>query len=652
MSTAVEVGAGDGAGSGNPLAHLPDPVELRARVTTERAREHLLSLQRDAGWWKGNLQTNVTMDAEDLLLRTFLGILDPVDLELSARWIRSQQREDGTWSTFHDGPADLSTTVEAYVALKLAGDDVDAPHMAAAREFVLAGGGIAATRVFTRIWLALFGEWSWDELPVMPPEMIFLPSWFPLNVYDWGCWARQTVVPLTIVCALRPVRSLGIALDELHTTRKSVSKAPLLSIGGAFEQLDKALHVYQKLPVQPFRKLALRQAAEWIVARQEDDGSWGGIQPPWVYSIMALHLMGYSLDHPVLAKALQGLEGFTVREDTAAGPVRWLEACQSPVWDTCLALIGLIDAGTPADDPAVLRAVDWLLGEEIRVPGDWSVRRPDVEPGGWAFEFGNDMYPDTDDTAEVVLALRLAGHPDDVRRKEAIRRGIDWLIGMQSRDGGWGAFDADNTQALTLKLPFCDFGAVIDPPSADVTAHIVEMLAKEGLASHPATRAGVRWLLRSQEDDGSWFGRWGANHVYGTGAAVPALVAAGLSTSDGAIRRAVTWLESCQNADGGWGEDLRSYADSAWRGRGVSTASQTAWALLALLAAGETGESVRRGVEWLGETQRPDGSWDEPQFTGTGFPGDFYINYHLYRMVFPLSALGRYLDAVRAADDD
>jgi squalene-hopene/tetraprenyl-beta-curcumene cyclase len=629
----------DGTGS--------DALADRVRRTTEAARDHLLSLQDEAGWWQGNLETNVTMDAEDLMLRQFLGIRGVEETEQAARWIRSRQRSDGTWANFHGGPADLSTTVEAYVALRLAGDEPAEPHMAAAATFVLARGGLERTRVFTRIWLAMFGEWSWDDLPIMPPEMIFLPSWFPLNIYDWGCWARQTVVPLTIVNALRPVRPLGVRIDELRTGRPVRSTAPPLSVGGLFERLDKVLHLYQKLPVKPLRRLAMRQAAEWIVGHQEADGGWGGIQPPWVYSILALHLMGYQLDHPVLAKALAGLDGFTVHEETEQGTVRWLEACQSPVWDTCLAVTGLLDAGVPADDPAVVRAVDWMLGEEITVPGDWSVRRPGLAPGGWAFEFANDGYPDTDDTAEVVLALRRGAHPDIARTRAAVDRGVRWLIGMQSRDGGWGAFDADNTRTLTTKLPFCDFGAVIDPPSADVTAHVVEMLAVEGLADDPATRRGVRWLLRAQEEDGSWFGRWGANHVYGTGAVVPALVAAGVSTTDLAVRRAVRWLRQHQNPDGGWGEDLRSYVDDRWRGKGESTASQTAWALMALLAAGERGDEVRGGVSWLAETQRADGTWDEPYFTGTGFPGDFYINYHLYRLVFPLSALGRYLEATR-----
>ena len=358
---------------------------------------------------------------------------------------------------------------------------------------------------------------------------------------------------------------------------------------------------------------------------------------------MALNLLGYDLDHPVMARGLAGLDRFTIIEQTEDGPVRRLEACQSPVWDTVLTMISLADAGLPPEHPALANAARWVLGEEIRGPGDWQVRLPDLAPGGWAFEFDNDVYPDTDDSAEVVLALRRAG-PKSPQKQAAIDRGLAWLAGMQSKDGGWGAFDADNTRNLVNKLPFCDFGAVIDPPSADVTAHIVEAFAAEGRATEPATRRGVVWLLRAQEPDGSWFGRWGANYVYGTGAVVPALIAAGVKPSKPSIRRAVAWLEEHQNPDGGWGEDLRSYDDQALAGRGESTASQTAWALLALLAAGERdGAATERGVRWLARTQRADGSWDEPQFTGTGFPGDFYINYHLYRLAFPVGALGRFV---------
>jgi squalene-hopene/tetraprenyl-beta-curcumene cyclase len=418
-----------------------------------------------------------------------------------------------------------------------------------------------------------------------------------------------------------------------------------------FGGVDKALHGYERhahraAPVRAVRRAAMRRCAEWIIARQERDGCWGGIQPPWVYSLIALHLLGYELDHPVIQRGLAGLDRFTITEETADGPVRRLEACQSPVWDTVLAMIALADAGLPPDHPALTRAARWVLGEEIRGPGDWQVRRPHLAPGGWAFEFDNDNYPDIDDTAEVVLALRRVSCAGaDGARRAAIKRGLRWMTGMVSADGGWAAFDADNTSRLVTKLPFCDFGAVTDPPSADVTAHVVEALAAEGLAGSRAARRGVVWLLRAQEGDGSWFGRWGANYIYGTGAVVPALIAAGVQPSKPAIQRAVSWLEAHQNPDGGWGEDLRSYAQPALAGRGTSTASQTAWAMLALLAAGPPGPAADAGARWLAEHQRPDGTWDEPQFTGTGFPGDFYLNYHLYRLVFPVSALGRYLAA-------
>ncbi|MBF6059970.1 squalene--hopene cyclase [Nocardia terpenica] len=606
---------------------------------------HLRALQHETGWWKGELATNVTMDAEDLLLREFLGISTPAVTEPAARWIRSQQRPDGTWATFHDGPGDLSTTVEAWVALRLAGDAADAPHLRAAAEFVRASGGVENSRVFTRIWLALFGLWSWDELPNLPPELVFLPSWFPLNIYDWGCWARQTVVPLTVVSTLRPSRPLPFGINELRSGAPRPKRQSILGLAGLFQRLDSVLHGYARYPVAPVRTLAMRRAAEWILARQEADGGWGGIQPPWVYSLLALHLLGYPLDHPAIRAGIEGLDGFTVREHTPDGEVRRLEACQSPVWDTGLAVAALLDAGVPGDDPAVLRATDWLLGEQITGGGDWQVRRPRLESGGWAFEFANDVYPDTDDTAEIVLALHRVSHPDPARLAAAVDRAAEWTVGMQSRDGGWGAFDADNTSTLPMKLPFCDFGAVTDPPSADVTAHVVEMMAALGRGAEPACRRGVRWLLDHQESDGSWFGRWGANYVYGTGAAVPALVATGMNPRSTPIRTALAWLAEHQNPDGGWGEDLRSYRDPAWIGRGTSTASQTAWALLALLAADPDSPAVDRGVAWLIDTQRPDGTWDEDHYTGTGFPGDFYINYHLYRLVFPIWALGRYTRA-------
>ncbi|MFI0902671.1 squalene--hopene cyclase [Streptomyces sioyaensis] len=635
------------AASSRTRSAVRDDTADAARRASARATDHLLSVQDPAGWWKGDLETNVTMDAEDLLLRQFLGLQDPELTEAAARYIRGEQCADGTWATFYGGPGELSTTIEAYVALRLAGDAPDAPHMAKASAWVREQGGIAAARVFTRIWLALFGWWKWDDLPQLPPELLYFPKWFPLNIYDFGCWARQTIVPLTIVSAKRPVRPAPFALDELHTDPRRPNPprplAPAVSWEGVFQRLDKALHLYHKVAFRKLRRTAMRSAARWIIERQENDGCWGGIQPPAVYSVIALHLLGYDLDHPVLRTGLASLDRFAVRRADGA---RMIEACQSPVWDTCLATIALADAGVPADHPQLVKAAEWMLAEQIDRPGDWSVRRPQLPSGGWAFEFENDNYPDIDDTAEVVLALRRVKHPDPQRVEAAVRRAVRWNFGMQSRDGGWGAFDVDNTSPFPNRLPFCDFGEVIDPPSADVTAHVVEMLADVGRTHDPRTRRGIAWLLAEQDPCGAWFGRWGTNYLYGTGSVLPALAAVGIPRSHPAVRRAVRWLEGVQNDDGGWGEDQRSYQDKEqWAGRGASTASQTAWALMALLAAGERdGEAVRRGVRWLAATQREDGSWDEPYFTGTGFPWDFSINYHLYRQVFPLTALGRYLN--------
>jgi squalene-hopene/tetraprenyl-beta-curcumene cyclase len=608
-------------------------VEAGVDTALLRGCRCLLSLQHADGWWKGELQTNVTMDAEDILMREFLGIRSSGATERSAAWIRSQQNTDGSWSSFHGGRGDLSTTIEAYVALRLAGDRPTAAHMRDASAFARAGGGIEQARVFTHIWLALFDIWPWERVPALLAEMALLPAWAPLNPYDFACWARQTVVALAVVLSYRPRRALPFTLDELRGPREWSAPRGSSVLGQALAALDRVLHVYQRRPVRRLREVALARAERWIVDRQEADGSWGGIQPPWVYSLIALHLRGYSLDHPVMRRGLAGLESFTIEENG----VRRLEACQSPVWDTALALLALTDAGVDGDDPAIVRAADWLMEQQILARGDWAIKRPRLDPGGWAFEFANANYPDIDDTAEVVLALHRVAHPDPERVRRAIERGARWVEGMQSSDGGWGAFDADNCRAVVRDLPFCDFGEVIDPPSADVTAHAIEMLAALG---RPNSR-GLEWLLDAQDEDGSWFGRWGVNHVYGTGAAVPALIAAGVSPEGERVRRAVHWLEEHQNADGGWGEDCRSYDDPAWVGCGESTASQTAWALLALDAAGERSSAVQRGVSWLVHTQRVDGSWDEPQFTGTGFPSDFYINYHLYRLVFPIMALGR-----------
>jgi squalene-hopene/tetraprenyl-beta-curcumene cyclase len=658
-------------------------VEARseAEVALGRACEHLLSLQDDAGWWRGELQTNVTMDAEDMLLREFLGVRRQDETERSAAWIRSQQREDGTWANFYGGPGELSTTIEAYCALRLAGDTPQEEHMAKAAAFIRREGGLDHARVFTHVWLALFGLWSWDRVPGLPPEIILLPAWMPLNIYDFACWARQTIVALSLVKAHRPVRPLPFGLEELHAVAAAAHDAPERTAGSGdrrslwLRRLDRVLRAYERRPIRPLRRFAVARAERWVVRRQEADGSWGGIQPPWVYSLMALQLGGYPLEHPVMRRGISGLERFLIEDHDDShgvgapqGPSRRLEACQSPVWDTALTMVALSDAGLGADHPAMASAAEWLLGEEVLQRGDWAVARPELEPGGWAFEFANVNYPDVDDTAEVVLALQRVADAapradaEDfepgvegaaaslVRIEQAVGRALRWVEGMQSSDGGWGAFDADNTRVLVRALPFLDFGEVIDEPSADVTAHTIEMLAALGLADSMCARRGVKWLIDNQEPDGSWFGRWGINHVYGTGAVVPGLIAAGVDPSADCIRRAVRWLSAHQNEDGGWGEDPRSYDDPAWIGRGPSTASQTAWALLALHAAGERSEPLSRGVAWLVESQRPDGGWDEPHYTGTGFPSDYYINYHLYRLTFPVMALARCLRSGQGAD--
>jgi squalene-hopene/tetraprenyl-beta-curcumene cyclase len=589
------------------------------------------------------------MDAEDLMLREFIGLRDPQDTEESAAWIRSQQRSDGTWATFYDGPGDLSTTVEAYVALRIAGDLPSDPHMDKAASFIRNEGGVEQSRVFTRIWLALFGLWAWEDLPALPPEIIFLPPQVPLNVYEFGCWARQTFVALTVVAAHRPTHQLTFGIEELRSGRTlAAPKLSLRTWRGRFAILNQALLRYEQIAQhgivrRTVREVALGQAERWIVKRQEADGSWGGIQPPWVYSILALYLRGYPVEHPVIAKAFEGLERFMVRKDG----MRWLEACQSPVWDTALATIALTDAGVSPESSELVRAADWLLGEEVTFRGDWAVRRPELPVGGWAFEFANDNYPDVDDTAEVVLALRRVSGIARVGTDEAVARAIAWTEGMVSKDGAWGAFDADNIREVLYELPFSDFGAVIDPPSADVTAHVIEMFAHEGLGESALVQRAVSWLRVQQESDGAWFGRWGVNYVYGVGSVVPALVAAGVEVDDPVIVRAVEFLVAHQNEDGGWGEDIRSYDDPSLRASGHSTASQTAWALLAFVAAGRAGdEAAYRGASYLASTQSSDGNWDEPFYTGTGFPGDFYINYHLYRLVFPVSALGRWCEAM------
>lgn len=597
------------------------------------AVEWLFERQHPDGWWIGELETNVTMTAEHVLLFRFLGLDIATIRQAAARHILGAQRDDGSWALYYDGPADLSTTIEAYAALKVLGVDPASPPMRAALGVIRALGGVVRARVFTKIWLALFGQYPWAGVPVIPPEIVYLPPQVPGNLYDFACWARGTIAPLTLVLSRRPVRELGVDLRELvlEGTEPALTRVPG---AGLWWWLDAFLRLYESLPWKPGRARTRRRMVRWIVERQEADGSWGGIQPPWVYSLIALNLEGMGAEDPPMRRGLDGLRRFALEDEAG-----WrFQACMSPVWDTAWAVRALAPAGLGPDHPVLRRAVRWLLAEQITGDGDWCVNLRGVPGGGWAFEFDNDLYPDIDDTAVVVLALLEGGAGDEVR--DAAERARRWVAAMRSRNGAWAAFDRDNTRRLLYRLPFCDFGAVIDPPSEDVTAHVLEMLAALGAdAREPHVAGGLAYLRRTQTGRGSWFGRWGVNHIYGTWCVVEALSA--LDAGRTMIERGAVWLLGMQNPDGGWGETCHSYADESFAGVGRSTPSQTAWAVLSLQKAGLGGHpACARGLAWLRERQAG-GTWEEPEHTGTGFPGDFYINYHLYRHVFPTLALAR-----------
>ena len=651
------------------------PSQSKLARVIRRCQDYFRRCQYPEGYWWGKLESNSTMEAEYLLLSYFLDRKDEERWRKMSNHILSQQREDGSWGQYYDAPGDVSTSVECYFALKLAGYSADAEPLRRARDFILSRGGVPEVRVFTKIWLALFGQWDWKGTPNMPPELILLPPWAPFNIYEFSSWARGTIVPMLIILTHRPVCPVPepAHIDELYPKPRNEVDYSLpkpdstLSLAGFFYHLDRLVGIYRKLPIHPFRGQAERKIQEWVINHQEADGSWGGIQPPWVYSLLALQHLGLPEDHPALEKGYNGFDGFAIEDDETCT----LQACVSPVWDTCLVQQALLESAVPGDDPMIRKSTRWLLSRQIDAPGDWQVRARDAKPGGWSFEFHNSAYPDVDDVSEVIIALAQAKLPpaEEPQRQAAIRRGVDWLVAMQSKNGGWAAFDKDNNRKYLTKLPFSDFGEVLDPPSVDVTAHVVEMFGKLGYSrAYPPLERAYRYILREQEDNGSWFGRWGVNYIYGVGAVLPALEAIGEDMSQPYVRRAVQWLIDHQNENGGWGESCGSYVDPRLHGVGPSTASQTAWALLALLAAGEVDNPVTRGgIHYLLHTQNEDGSWDEPYFTGAGFPGylqggppkelprpgdrgyqgldlpaGFMINYHMYRNCWPLLALGRY----------
>ncbi len=625
--------------------------EELANAAAKTSGNYLDEQHQDGYWWY-ELESNVTITSEYLMLLHFLGLYDRQRDELIARHILNNQRPDGTWAIHWGGEGDLSTTVEAYFALKLAGLDPDDPPLKKARAFILKNGGVEGCRVFTRIFLALFGEYDWKAIPSIPVEVNLMPSWFPMSIYRMSSWARSTFVPLSIVLDVRPVRPIpeDARIRELYRTSDKIpslspKKLSAFSLKRFFLVLDMVIKAAEDTPLRVFRNKAMGFTEKWIRERQEPTGDWGGIQPAMVNSILALSSLGHDVSHEPIRKGLEALERFTLEKEEEL----MLQSCISPVWDTALTSVALLHAGLRKDHPQLIRACRWLASKQIFKKGDWSIKRPHLEPGGWAFEFENSWYPDVDDTA-VVLMLLYRYADDGVVDRAKLDRGLAWVLGMQGRDGGWGAFDVDNDMTILNQLPLGDLEAMIDPSTPDLTGRVLELLGQIGYGtSDRAVKKAIKFLRKTQEGDGSWWGRWGVNHIYGTCAVLCGLGAVGENLKAPYVRKAVRWIKDNQNQDGGWGECCESYADPSLKCRGASTPSQTAWAMMALMAAEEElAQEVVRGVKYLLKRQKDDGTWDEEWFTGTGFPKYFMLRYHNYRNCFPLMALGKFSQKSRS----
>jgi squalene-hopene/tetraprenyl-beta-curcumene cyclase len=615
----------------------------------DRSLAHLLSLQHPAGFWVFELEADVTIPAEYLLLQRFLGRpLDPGRRERIVRYLRRKQLPDGGWPLFEGGAAEVSASVKAYFALKVSGDDPAAPHMETARRCILGLGGAARANVFTRITLALFGQVPWRTVPAIPVEIMLLPRWFFFRLDRVSYWSRTVMTPLFVLCTKRAVCALepGETIRELFTEPPETLHHIDRFLSGrprkiALLLLDRLLKRIDPFLPRASRERAIRVAERWIRDRMRGEGGIGGIFPAMANAVMALKVLGCAPDDPDFARGLASLDDLIVERDAEC----YCQPCRSPVWDTALTLCAVLEAGLPHDHRACVAAVDWLIGQQIPFRGDWAAADPTLEAGGWAFQFENSYYPDLDDTAKVLIALIRAGAFAREEHRENLRRGVQWVLGMQSSDGGWGAYDRDNNRLYLNDIPFADHGALLDPSTSDVTGRCLELLCLLGhCRDFPPVDRALRFLEKEQEPFGAWFGRWGVNYIYGTWSVLIALRQAGEDRSAPKVRKAVTWLETCQNADGGWGETCRSYADRALAGKGPSTPSQTAWALIALMAAGAVdSEAVRGGIRYLIDRQSNDGRWDgETLCTGTGFPRVFYLRYHGYPQFFPLWALGVY----------
>jgi squalene-hopene/tetraprenyl-beta-curcumene cyclase len=620
----------------------------RLNQAIHRARNHLLSLQNSKGYWVFDLEADCTIPAEYVFLQRFLR--KPLARERAVRlaaYLRRRQLRDGGWPLFKGGAANISASVKVYFALKLLGDPADAPHMMRARGAILKLGGASKTNVFTRVSLALFGQIPWRTVPAMPVEIMLLPRWFPFTLYKVSYWSRTVIVPLLVLFNKRPVcpviREEGVEelfLEEPHELVHLDHFTPGNVAKNLFIHLDRMLKRMDRFAPAVIRRRALKRAERWTLERMQGEGGLGAIFPAMANAVMALKTLGYSEDHPDFIRGMKSLEDLMVHHDDEV----FCQPCVSPVWDSCLTLSALLEDGVPPDHPAVPRAVGWLFEQQVFRHGDWSEKVPKLRPGGWGFQFENSFYPDVDDTPAVLMAILRAGGLTDEKYKKRIAAAVDWVLGMQSSDGGWGAFDVDNNSLYLNAIPFADHGALLDPSTPDLTGRCVELLSMLGFSREsPAVSRAIQFLRKEQDPCGPWFGRWGVNYLYGTWSVLMGLRQAGEDMSLPYIRKAVAWLKSCQNPDKGWGETCYSYADHSMAGKGQSTPSQTAWALLALMAAGEhNSPAVQRGIHYLLVTQESDGSWMEDHYTGTGFPNVFYLRYHGYSRYFPLWALAVY----------
>lgn len=625
-----------------------DALGADALRAARRATEALLARRDESGYWCAELTADSTLESDYILLELWLD--PPQDgewrprrrdrIDKAARSILARQLPDGGFSIYPGGPADVSATVKAYFALKLSGLGADDPRLERARERILQLGGIQAANSYVKINLSLFGLYPAEHAPTAPVEMMLMPGDF---IYQMSSWTRAIVIPLAIVQAISKRRPApqGFNLNELYlpgASLKHESEDGFLSWRTFFLAGDRLLKLWSRYGLRTVRRIAVRKAERWVLERMRDSDGLGAIYPAMLYTVMALEALGYPPDNPDRAAAERQFFDLLVDD----GERFFFQPCHSAIWDTAIAAFAVVEAGA-VPELKLRRTADWLLSKEVRRRGDWAVKRPNVEPSGWYFEFANEHYPDIDDTAMVLLALRRLRASDPKGQEAAIRRAIRWLLAMQSKDGGWAAFDVDNNWGLLASLPFADHNAMLDPTCPDITGRVMEALCEYGLTGRdPAIRRGVEYLVRTQKLDGSWYGRWGVNHLYGTFLALRGLRAADEGTDEPHVLRAGEWLRSVQNPDGGWGESCESYDVDTFV-PAPSTPSQTAWALMGLLASGDTSsDSVHQGFEYLIATQRDDGAWEEEAATGTGFPRVFYLTYHLYRDVFPLMALGAY----------